>query len=59
MTRVRAGTVAVVAIVVLAACDSDELVPDVTTDDEDLRPPATDTRTSDPPSPSLPITTEP
>lgn len=59
MTRIPAVLAAAVAVVFLTACDSDELVPDVTNDDQDLRPPATDTRTSDPPSPSLPITTEP
>lgn len=52
-------TAAVVAVLALAACGSDGLVPDVTNDDQDLRPPATDTRTSDPFSPSLPLTTEP
>jgi uncharacterized lipoprotein len=46
-------------VAVLAACDSDELVPDVTTGDEDRRPPATDTRTSDPPISTLPVTAEP
>lgn len=59
MTRIAATIAAVVAVVVLGACDTDELVPDVTNDDQDRRPPATDTRTSDPPTPSLPVTTEP
>jgi hypothetical protein len=59
VTRIPAVLAAAVVVVAMAACDSDELVPDVTTDDQDLRPPATDTRTSDPPSPSLPVTTDP
>lgn len=59
MRRIPPVLVVAVAVVTLAACDTDELVPDVTNDDQDLRPPATDTRTSDPPSPSLPVTTEP
>ncbi len=59
MTRISAVLVVAVAVVTLTACETNGLVPDVTTDDEDLRPPATDTRTSDPASPSLPVTTEP
>jgi uncharacterized lipoprotein len=59
VNRIATALATVAAVVILAACDTDELVPDVTNDDQDPRPPATDTRTSDPPSPSLPITTEP
>ncbi|HSM66827.1 MAG TPA: hypothetical protein VK860_11020 [Ilumatobacteraceae bacterium] len=59
MTRIPAVLAAAVAAMILSACETNGLVPDVTTDDQDLRPPATDTRTSDPASPSLPIATEP
>jgi hypothetical protein len=52
----------VVAVVALVGCDGDTLVPDGTIDGnvDDDQPPATDTRTTDPPTMSnLPITSEP
>jgi hypothetical protein len=47
----------VVGGAVTLACSSEGLVPDVTTDPIEDRPPATDTRTVDPPTFSnLPVT---
>ena len=52
----RSFLVSLAVVVALAACDSDALDPDVTIDNYDL-PPATNTRTIDPPTVSnLPIT---
>jgi hypothetical protein len=56
---VRRGAVALVmALAALAGC-TDALDPDVTIDDGDQFPPATDSRTSDPPTFPLPTVTEP
>ena len=55
--RRRALLVSVATVVVLAGCGSDALVPDGSVDDTDGGPPATDTRTVEPPTASnLPIT---
>jgi ABC-type uncharacterized transport system auxiliary subunit len=60
--RRRSLLVALTAAAVLAGCGSDALVPDVSdngNNDTD-QPPATDTRTTDPPTASnLPVTSEP
>jgi hypothetical protein len=51
--------ISVVAVLALLGCDDDTLVPDETIDGnvDDDQPPATDTRTTDPPTVSnLPIT---
>lgn len=51
------GALLVVGAAAMLSCSSDDLVPDVTTDRTDDRPPATDTRTVDPPTFSnLPVT---
>ncbi len=56
--RRRAALVSVFTVVALVGCDSDTLVPEGTVvDNTDDQPPATDTRTTDPPTVSnLPIT---
>ncbi len=55
--RRRALLASVAIVVVLAGCGSDALVPDDSVDGIDDGPPATDTRTVDPPTVSnLPIT---
>jgi hypothetical protein len=57
--RRRCALASVVAVVALVACDDDTLVPDGTIEGnvDDDQPPATDTRTTDPPTASnLPIT---
>jgi hypothetical protein len=57
--RRRSALASVVAVVALVGCDEDTLVPDVTIEGnvENDQPPATDTRTTDPPTVSnLPIT---
>jgi uncharacterized lipoprotein len=51
--------VAASTVVALAGCSSDALVPDVTVDERDDQPPATDTRTVDPPTMSNLPTTQP
>jgi hypothetical protein len=60
--RHRSVFASVVAVAALVGCDSDTLVPDGTIGgnvDQD-QPPATDTRTTDPPTMSnLPITSQP
>ena len=58
--RLRTALVAVATVVVLAACGSDGLVPDGTVGNNDGgQPPATDTRTTDAPTASNLMTTEP
>jgi hypothetical protein len=60
--RRRSVLVSVVAVAALVGCDSDTLVPDGTIGGnvDDDQPPATDTRTTDPPTMSnLPITSQP
>ncbi len=57
LRRRQCVIVAAVAVVALVGCDSDTLEPDVTIANTDDQPPATDTRTTDPPTISnLPIT---
>ena len=55
--RRRSLLVSAIAVVALAGCGSDALVPDDSDNGTDDQPPATDTRTVDPPTVSnLPIT---
>jgi len=48
--RRAAAGVALGAMLAFAGCSSDGLDPDITIDDTDHEPPATDTRTVDPPT---------
>lgn len=57
--RRRCALAAVVTVVVLAGCGSDGLVPDGTVENDTDQPPATDTRTTDAPTASNLMTTEP
>jgi hypothetical protein len=57
--RLARASLLALSVTLAVGCTDDDLDPDITFEDDDDLPPATDTRTSDPPLSTLPSVTDP